>query len=570
MLYLPWRNEVEELLENDNENTCMVHKRTIEENQLQFDLFKEGELDEILLQVQDENNAIINDAIDNTIASQMLDDEFRALAIPEIDNNINIFDVENNNGSESNDDIRFIKLPPIVSEEELLLNIRTLNVKQRAYVHHILQNVVEKKTFYEYVGGGAGVGKSRLIKAIYQSITHRLNNIPGSNPDLPKVLLTAPTGKAAFGIGGSTLHALFSLPINQFSGELRPLSSDSVNSILAKLINVNVIIIDEISMVGSRMLGYLDARLKQIFKNTNPFGGISIIAFGDLKQLPPVGDRWIFSSNSSNPYGLIVGSQLWDLFNFYELTEIMRQREDLSFALALNRMSNGEMTNEDIDIFKSRIVQSINEVPPDAIHLFMSNDEAEHYNTLKLNQLPTEAFTSKAYDIVKSNTLQPEQRANILNNIKKLKTSETQGLPLELRLKQSAKYMITININTADGLVNGATGVLMDIDFERGTSNPRTLWLMFSDENVGRDARRRNPHSRESLWTPIEMCIRSFQFKRNDQICIDRRQFPLVVAEGITIHKSQGATYEKVGVHTRKNMSRAALYVACSRATNAS
>ncbi|XP_058974718.1 uncharacterized protein LOC131800881 [Musca domestica] len=218
MLYLPWRNEVDDLLQNDNENTCLTHKSTIEENRLQFELYKEGELDEILLQVQDENNAVINDSADNMLVSRMLDDEFRALAIPEIDNNINILEVDNNNDSDTNDNIRFIKLPPLVSEKDLLTDIRSLNAKQRAYLHHALHNVVNKKTFYEYIGGGAGVGKSRLIRAIYQSVTHRLNSIPGSNPEMPKVLLTAPTGKAAFGIGGSTLHALFSLPKPFFSG----------------------------------------------------------------------------------------------------------------------------------------------------------------------------------------------------------------------------------------------------------------------------------------------------------------------------------------------------------------
>ncbi|XP_058986622.1 uncharacterized protein LOC131806501 [Musca domestica] len=221
MLYFPWRNEVDDLLQNDNENTCLTHKSTIEENRSQFELYKEGELDEILLQVQDEDNAENNDIADNTLLSYMLDDEFRALAIPEIDSNMNIFDVDHNNDPDTNDNIRFIKLTPLVSERDLLADIRSLNVKQRAYLHHVLHNLVEKKTFYEYIGGGAGVGKSRLIRAIFQSVTHRLNSIPGSNPEMPKVLLTAPTGKAAFGIGGSTLHALFSLPVNQYSGELR-------------------------------------------------------------------------------------------------------------------------------------------------------------------------------------------------------------------------------------------------------------------------------------------------------------------------------------------------------------
>ncbi|XP_061400886.1 uncharacterized protein LOC133336620 [Musca vetustissima] len=326
-------------------------------------MFKAGELDEILTNVQDEHNITANNGDDNVAATQMLDDEFRALAIPEVDTDLNIFDVEGNSDTARIEDVRFIKLPPLISENDFLADVRSLNNKQRAYLNHILQNVVQKVKFYEYVGGGAVV-----VRPIYQTITHRLNSVPGSNPDLPKVLLTAPTGKAAFGIGGSTLHALFSLPVNQFSGELLPLSNDTVNSIIAKIFDLNLIIIDEISMVGSRMLGYLDARLKQIFKNANPFGGISVLAFGDCKQLPPVGDRWIFSDNTSNPYGAIVGSRLWDLFQFYELAEIMRQREDLAFAQALNRMSNGEMTIEDVNIFKSRIVHDSNDVPIDAIH----------------------------------------------------------------------------------------------------------------------------------------------------------------------------------------------------------
>ena len=111
----------------------------------------------------------------------------------------------------------------------------------------------------------------------------------------------------------------------------------------AKFIDLKLIIIDEISMVGIRMFGHLDARLKQIFKNTEAFGGLSILVFGDLKQLPPVGDKWIFNTNTSNPYGIIVGEALWQKFSFYELTEIMRQREDRRFAQALNSIAADRM-----------------------------------------------------------------------------------------------------------------------------------------------------------------------------------------------------------------------------------
>jgi len=114
-----------------------------------------------------------------------------------------------------------------------------------------MYNVAAKKTFYEYVGGGAGVGKSRLISTIFQSIIWRANKLPGAT-DSAKVLLC---GKAAFGIGGLTLHSVFSLPVNQTFGPLRPLSNDTLNTIHRKLIDIQLIIIDEISMVGSKMLG---------------------------------------------------------------------------------------------------------------------------------------------------------------------------------------------------------------------------------------------------------------------------------------------------------------------------
>ncbi|XP_037823425.1 ATP-dependent DNA helicase PIF1-like [Lucilia sericata] len=212
------------------------------------------------------------------------------------------------------------------------------------------------------------------------------------------------------------------------------------------------------------MLGYLDSRLKQIFKTTQPFGGMSILVFGDLKQLPPVGDKWIFSSNSSNPYGTIVGGALLDLFRFYELTEIMRQREDLSFAEALNNMAVGQMTTENIELIQFRVVNSSDNIPSDAIHLFVSNAEAELHNNLRLSRITTEEFT----------------------------------LP----------------------------------------RNPTKLWMLFSEENVGVEARRKKPHATEPLCTPVEKYVRTFQYNQNRQITIERKQFHLVVAEGITIHKS--------------------------------
>ncbi|XP_036329467.1 ATP-dependent DNA helicase PIF1-like [Rhagoletis pomonella] len=179
------------------------------------------------------------------------------------------------------------------------------------------------------------------------------------------------------------------------------------------------------------------------------FGGIPLIVFGDLKQLSPVGDRWIFSPNQSDPYSAITGTPLWDLFRFFELTEIMRQREDQAFAVALNNMSEGNMTSDDIELIKARET-NFNEIPNDCIHLFYSKADVSLYNTGRLAKIATEEFISTAKDSVKANSLSERSKTVILDAIKSFKISETQGICYGLQLKTSAKYMFTVNINTAD------------------------------------------------------------------------------------------------------------------------
>ncbi|XP_017473707.1 PREDICTED: ATP-dependent DNA helicase PIF1-like [Rhagoletis zephyria] len=204
-------------------------------------------------------------------------------------------------------------------------------------------------------------------------------------------------------------------------------------------------------MVGAKIFGYLDARLKQIFRSSEYFGGIPLIVFGDLKQLSPVGDTWIFSPNQLDPYSAITGTPLWDLFRFFELTEIMRQRKDQAFAVALNNMSEGNMTSDDIELIKARET-NFNEIPNDCIHLFYSNADVSLYSTARLAKIATEEFISTAKDSVKANSLSERSKTVILDAIKNFKISETQGMCYGLQLKTSAKYMIMVNINTADGL----------------------------------------------------------------------------------------------------------------------
>ncbi|XP_044742323.1 uncharacterized protein LOC123304800, partial [Chrysoperla carnea] len=566
MLYLPWRNENTDILSKDCLEVCQQYVEIITTNRRKYNYFEsESELDEALRDAYDHQNLVPEEPDENVD----LDNEFLPFAVPEIESDTNIIRIvepdDNDNGS------GVIKLPPVISENFLYELVCSLNVKQQLYFTHVLHNINSKTVFYEFVSGQAGVGKSRLISAIYQALTYRFNSVPGSDPNSIKIILSAPTGRAAFAIGGSTLHSLFSLPVNQSSIEMRPLSSDTANSLFSKLINLRLLIIDEISMVGTKMLLSLDSRLKQIFKSNLPFGGISVLVLGDLRQLPPVGDKFVFCPAVNDPYSNIIGAHLWNHFKYFELTEIMRQRDDKVFAIALNNLGSGTLTDLDIDLFTKRICNA-QDVPQDAIHLFATNAEVNSYNDFKLDQINTETCIVTATDRIKG-SLSEQAKANLLNAVKDLKTSQTGGLALSVKLKISAKYMICINVDVADGLTNGACCQLAHIDYGllgNGQRVPIKLWVKFADESIGSIARSKCINPRNSNWVPIVQKVNSFQYKTNDQVSIERRQFPVVPAEGITIHKSQGATYSKVAVHLKNRMTRASLYVACSRATSAS
>lgn len=399
--------------------------------------------------------------------------------------------------------------------------------------------------------GGAGVGKSTLIKAINQTVTRYFKRKPGVNPNTSFVFLAAPTGKAAFNIDGNTLHSLFQIPINQQERQFIPLSNDTANTLFSIFINVKVIIIDEISMVGTKLFYYLNFRLQQIFKSDKLFGGISIIVLGDFKQLPPVGDAWIFTPYKNDTYSLLIGNPLWELFKYFELTEVMRQKDDLDFAVALNNLGEGTLTDNDVKMFKSRVLSPAN-IPQEAIHLFVTNNEVDHFNNIKLNSIHSTGYESIAHDTI-SGKLPQSQIEFYLKAVKIFKISDTYGLPSSLLLKKDIKYMLTTNINTSDGLVNGAIGVLKKIDLiHKNEKNiPTKLWFEFDKECIGKVTRMK--YGIQNLLTPIELSIKSFQYKQKKDIRINRRQFPIKCAESMTIHKSQGSTYKCICVHNNKH-----------------
>ena len=189
------------------------------------------------------------------------------------------FNVKSNDTSDV--EIRAHRLPDHVFYERL----RSLNVKQRKFVTHVLQRIKSQEVFFNvFLTGGAGVGKSVVIRLLYQALDRCLGSHVGDDPDKIRVLLCSPTGKAAYNIQGSTIHSAFRIYPNQGYNQA-PIADGPLNILRARYSDLSVVIIDEVSMVERKMLMPINERLKQICKSNQLFGGVSMIFVGDLYQL---------------------------------------------------------------------------------------------------------------------------------------------------------------------------------------------------------------------------------------------------------------------------------------------
>jgi ATP-dependent exoDNAse (exonuclease V), alpha subunit - helicase superfamily I member len=275
-------------------------------------------------------------------------------------------------------------IPKRISAENLVKMLENLNTRQGKFVHYVLDRFkTDQVPLRIFLSGSAGVGKSTVINALYQSVTKYFDDLPGGNKDKIVVLLTAPSGKAAFLINGVTLHTAFALPVSQFSGSMPELSADIANSIREKLFHAKLFIIDEISMVGSTLLSRVDTRLRQIMGKHETFGGLSVIVVGDLSQLPPVMDFPLYKFVRNEFSVFLDRNPLWDEFSFYELTEVMRQKEDLEFVQILNNIAKGEVKDRDIDIINTRVVNP-SDIPRGAIRLYNRNIDVDEFNEISI------------------------------------------------------------------------------------------------------------------------------------------------------------------------------------------
>ncbi|KAM7418505.1 hypothetical protein PAMA_015902 [Pampus argenteus] len=444
----------------------------------------------------------------------------------------------------------------VMTRSEGLTLIRSLNETQMSIFYSVrqwcLDRVAGKKPepLHVFITGGAGTGKSHLIKAIQYEATRLLSRV-SHHPDSACVLLTAPTGIAAYNLNASTIHHTFSIGIN-VRLPYTPLGEEKLNSLRAQLRDVQIVIIDEISMVDHNLLAYVHGRLRQI-KQTgdfSPFGNVCVLAVGDFYQLPPVKGKPLYNDD--------VAANLWSsFFKVVELTTVVRQK-DSAFADLLNRLrtrtKKTPMLNSDIDVLKSRETGEVSS----ALHIFPTNSQVNEHNVEQLFTACPEHKTIAAQDFVNS-----KRSGNLERMSGHHRNASNTCLEASLQLGVGARVMLIKNVDISDGLVNGVCGTVTDIAYRTSECKfPQVVYVKFDNDKVGTQSRKNSP--RTPLVVAGSTGVEPVEERATKKGGM-RRQFPLKLAWACTAHKTQGITVDEAVVSLEKIFAPGQAYVALSR-----
>lgn len=378
-------------------------------------------------------------------------------------------------------------------------------------------DAIETSQEHLFVTGRAGTGKSTLLNHLAWNTSKQ-------------IVIAAPTGVAALNVGGQTIHSLFKLPIGVIGDGAIEQRSD-VRKLLAR---IDTLVIDEISMVSADLMDAIDRSLRQARgRPREAFGGCQVVMFGDPFQLSPVppsdpDERAYFDDTYRSLW--FFDAKVWRdaPLSIYALTEIHRQHDD-EFKRILHAVRYGRVT--------AAMAERLNTVgarpaPEEGvITLATRNDRVNRINAQRLERLPGRAMTAKAEISGDFGTGRAQYPAEE-----------------ELQLKEGAQVMFLRN--DADGRwVNGSIGEVTRID--------RTVYVAVDGEE----------HEVEPLvWEKLKYSYSTFTKELKRDVVGEFTQFPLRLAWAVTIHKSQGKTYDRAIVDLgRGAFSPGQTYVALSR-----
>ena len=383
---------------------------------------------------------------------------------------------------------------------------------------------VEKTGRSVFLTGKAGTGKTTFLREVVESSSKR-------------VVVVAPTGIAAINAGGVTIHSFFQLPLHPYIPGVKVESKFAFSKEKRSIIRtIDVLIIDEISMVRSDLLDAVDSVLRRFRDRNRPFGGVQLLMIGDLQQLTPVvtdEEAQLLSNYYATPY--FFGSHALGKIDYVtiELKQVYRQQDE-QFISILNAVRAGRPSQQVISALNARYMPSFSPDPEEGyIRLTTHNNTANSFNEQQLDLLDEKLYR---FD------------ADISGNFPEY------SYPTEvcLELKKGAQVMFVKNDPSSEKkYYNGKIGHVVEIMDD--------LILV---QCPGED----EPVAVEQLeWENSKYVINEQTQEMETEVQGVFRQYPLRLAWAITIHKSQGLTFDKAIIDAAASFASGQVYVALSR-----
>ncbi len=371
-----------------------------------------------------------------------------------------------------------------------------------------------------FLTGFAGTGKSYILNKLKEKFKKKL-------------VITSTTGIAAVNVKGQTLHSWAGV------GLCRNTVFNTVEKIKKRptqykqIMNCKILAVDEISMLNIEAFEYINEVLRAVRECNEPFGGIQVLFIGDFFQLPPV-------EKEQQESRYCFDSHVWKELNLQNvvLKKNYRQNEQ-NFITALAHMRENCLEIEDVELLKNRCVEN-DTYQTDILHIFSTNEEANRYNLTKFNMIDEPVKIFKSEDgVYRGTKLVTEGFTDSENYILEIFSKNCRA-EKEIALKLGAKVMLLVNMDFNKGLINGACGNIEAFYDD-------TISIKFDNGVVAAIPRH------------------TFEYYYNERVVAERKQFPLKLAYGITIHKSQGMTLDKLVVDCARIFERGQAYVAMSR-----
>lgn len=388
---------------------------------------------------------------------------------------------------------------------------------------NVARFIVEKTDMSLFLTGKAGTGKTTFLRDV---VRHTKK----------KCIVLAPTGIAAVNAGAMTIHSFFQFGLGPFvKGVIEPKSDFRIQKSKLELIrNLQLLIIDEVSMVRADLMDHIDVELRRVRRNSKPFGGVQLLMIGDLQQLPPIahgGEDELLRQYYKTLYFFSSAALKSMKYSCIELKTVYRQT-DGHFINILNHARECTLTNQDITDLNTRYIPDFSPKPEDGyIRLMTHNRQVDYINATEMAKLDSHPFT---FEAAVTGTF-PEESYPTANS---------------LTLKKGAQVMFIKN-DPERRFINGTLGEIRSID-----KNCIAVRLAESGKTIEVE-----PMEWQNIRYQFDDETKEISSKQIGRF----KQYPLKAAWAITVHKSQGLTFDKAIIDVHAAFSPGQAYVALSR-----